>query len=34
MNCLNDTPLSRKNKHLNAYERGQLQLLHFEGLSL
>jgi IS30 family transposase len=33
MNCLNDTPLSRKNKHFNAFERGQLQLLHSEGLS-
>lgn len=33
MDYLNDTPLSRKNKHLNAYERGQIQLLHIEGLS-
>jgi len=33
MNCLNDTPLSRKNKHINAYESGQLQLLNAKGLS-
>lgn len=33
MNNYNDTPLSRKNKHLNVYERGQIALLHAEGLS-
>lgn len=33
MNNYNDTPLSRKNKHLNVYERGQIALLHSEGLS-
>ena len=33
MDYLNDTPLSRKNKHLNAFERGQIQLLNAEGLS-
>lgn len=27
MNNYNDTPLSRKNKHLNVYERGQIALL-------
>ena len=31
MNCFNDTPISRKNKHLNAYERGQIALLHSQG---
>jgi len=33
MDYLNDTPISRKNKHLNAYERGQIALLHSEGMS-
>ena len=33
MDYLNDTPISRKNKHLNAYERGQIALLYSEGLS-
>ena len=33
MDYLDDTPLSRKNKHLNAFERGQIQLLNSEGLS-
>jgi hypothetical protein len=33
MDYLNDTPLSRKNKHLNAFERDQMQLLNTEGLS-
>ncbi|WP_018248913.1 IS30 family transposase [Orenia marismortui] len=33
MDYLNDTPKSRKNKHLNAYERGQIALLHSEGMS-
>lgn len=33
MDYSNDTPLSRKNKHLSAYERGQIALLHTEGLS-
>ncbi|WP_018247991.1 IS30 family transposase [Orenia marismortui] len=33
MTYLNDTPKSRKNKHLNAYERGQIALLHSEGMN-
>lgn len=33
MDYLNDTPISRKNKHLTAYERGQIKLLHDEGLT-
>jgi len=33
MDYLNDTPKSLKNKHLNAFERGQIKLLHSEGLS-
>ena len=33
MDYLDDTPLSRKNKHLSAFERGQIQLLNSEGLS-
>lgn len=33
MNYNNDTPLTRKNKHLNAYERGQIQMLNAEGLT-
>jgi IS30 family transposase len=33
MNYNNDTPFTRKNKHLNAFERGQIQLLHIEGLT-
>lgn len=33
MDYLNDTPFSRKNKHLSAYERGQIKLLHDEGLT-
>ena len=28
MDYLNDTPIFRKNKHLNAYERGQIVLLY------
>lgn len=31
MNYYNDTPIPRKNKHLNAFERGQIQLLHNAG---
>ncbi|MGF7186573.1 IS30 family transposase [Desulfitispora alkaliphila] len=33
MDYNNDTPSTRKNKHLNAYERGQIQLLNSEGLT-
>lgn len=33
MDTINDTPKSRKNKHLNEYERGQIQMLVKEGLS-
>ena len=33
MDRFNDTLLLRKNKHLNAYERGQIQLLNSEGLT-
>ena len=33
MDYLNDTSLSRKKKHLSAFERGQIQLLNLEGLS-
>jgi len=33
MDYSNDTPISRKNKHLDAYERGQIALLNAEGLS-
>lgn len=33
MDNYNDTTLSRKNKHLNAYERGQIQLLNSEGFT-
>lgn len=33
MNYSNDTPITRKNKHLNAYERGQIQLLTADGLT-
>lgn len=33
MNYHNDTLNPRKNKHLNAFERGQIQLLHNEGLT-
>jgi IS30 family transposase len=33
MDYLNDTPKPRKNKHLNAYERGQIALLHSKGMS-
>ena len=33
MEYYNDTPKSRKNKHLNSYERGQIALLHSEGMS-
>lgn len=33
MAYLNDTPKPRKNKHLKSYERGQIQLLHSEGMS-
>jgi IS30 family transposase len=33
MEYLNDTPLSRKNKHLDAYERGQIQVLRAQSLS-
>jgi len=33
MDYSNDTPLSRKNKHLNAFERGQIQLLNTQGLT-
>lgn len=33
MDHLNNTPFSRKNKHLSAFERGQIALLHSENLS-
>lgn len=33
MEQYNDTPNSRKNKHLSKYERGKIQLLHSQGLS-
>lgn len=33
MDYLDNTPLSRKNKHLTVYDRGQIQLLNAEGLS-
>lgn len=33
MNYSNYTPVTRKNKHLNAYERDQIQLLTSEGLT-
>ena len=33
MDITNDTLIQRKNKHLNAYERGQIQLLNREGLT-
>lgn len=33
MNYHNDTLNPRKNKHLNAFERGQIQLLNSEGLT-
>jgi transposase, IS30 family len=33
MDNINDTTIQRKNKHLNAFERGQIQLLNAEGLS-
>ena len=33
MDYLNDTPKPRKNKHLNTYERGQIALLHSEGMN-
>jgi len=33
MDYYNDTPSSRKNKHLNDYERGKIELLHAQGLS-
>ena len=33
MDYSNDTLKSQKNKHLNAYERGQIALLYSEGLS-
>jgi len=33
MDNTNNTTNQRKNKHLNAFERGQIQLLHDEGLT-
>lgn len=33
MDTNNITPTTRKNKHLNAFERGQIELLHKDGLS-
>lgn len=33
MDCSKFTPNKRKNKHLNAYERGQIALLYQEGLT-
>ena len=33
MDYLNDTPKSRKNKHLNAFERGEIKSLHSSGMS-
>jgi IS30 family transposase len=33
MDNINDTSIQRKNKHLNAFERGQIQLLNDEGLT-
>jgi IS30 family transposase len=33
MDYFNDTPETRKNKHLNAYERGQIKFLYDQGLS-
>jgi len=33
MDYSNDTPSSPKNKHLNDYERGKIELLHAQGLS-
>lgn len=33
MDNTNDTLIQRKNKHLNAFERGQIQLLNAEGLT-
>ena len=34
MEHYNHTMDSRKNKHLNAFERGQIQLLREDGLSI
>ncbi len=33
MDNINDTIIQRKNKHLNVFERGQIQLLNAEGLT-
>jgi len=33
MDNINDTTISRTNKHLNAFERGQIHLLNAEGLT-
>lgn len=33
MDYYNNTLISGKNKHLNAYERGQIALLHANGLT-
>ena len=33
INYLNDTPSFRKNKHLNAYDSSQIDLLHSEVMS-
>jgi IS30 family transposase len=33
MDNINDTTISRKNKHLSAFERGQIQLLNAQGLT-
>lgn len=33
MDTTNDTSIQRKNKHLNAFERGQIQLLNADGLT-
>jgi len=33
MDNINNTTIQRKNKHLNAFERGQIQLLNAEGIT-
>jgi hypothetical protein len=33
MDTINNTPVCRKNKHLNAFERGQIAALYNEGFS-
>ncbi|WP_420811487.1 helix-turn-helix domain-containing protein [Natranaerobius trueperi] len=34
MDYFNDAPTSRKNKHLNDFELGKIELLHKQGYSL